>query len=374
MISTQAMKKILVVEDEQSLRKDIIEMLTYEGFDVIGAENGRVGIEEAQKHLPDLIICDIMMPEINGYDVLAELRKESKTATIPFIFLTARTDKMDRRQGMEQGADDYLTKPFAIQELLRTIETRIDKHETVTREAERRNAMLRNNIILSMPHELRTPLTVILGFSDILITDYDEMERDRIAEMSEHINKAAIRLYHLVENYLVYAQIEIAVNEPGFSEMIRSSTTPQPRIVIENQAIQKAQEYDRESDLELEVDNLELIPMLEDYLKKMIEELVDNAFKFSDSGTPVRVSLAYEQDRYVLRVTDRGRGMSQEQISDIGAYMQFNRKFYEQQGSGLGLTIARRIAEIHSGRLSITSVPEQQTTVTVVMPINPRGN
>ena len=119
MVTTQAMKKILVVEDEQSLRKDIIEMLTYEGFDVIGAENGRVGIEEAQRHLPDLIICDIMMPEINGYDVLAELRKEGKTATIPFIFLTARTDKLDRRQGMEQGADDYLTKPFAIRELLR---------------------------------------------------------------------------------------------------------------------------------------------------------------------------------------------------------------------------------------------------------------
>src|SRR5690606_34418328 len=106
--SLNALKKILVVEDEQSLRKDIIEMLSYEGFEVLGAENGRVGIEEARKHLPDLIICDIMMPELDGYAVLDELRKETRTAAIPFIFLTARTDKMDRRLGMEQGADDYL--------------------------------------------------------------------------------------------------------------------------------------------------------------------------------------------------------------------------------------------------------------------------
>src|SRR5690606_35423160 len=167
MNTIKALRRILVIEDEQSLRKDIIEMLTYEGFEVISAENGRVGIEQAREHLPDLIICDIMMPEVDGYAVLEELRKESRTAAIPFIFLTARTDKMDRRHGMEQGADDYLTKPFAVNELLKAIETRISKAEIVKKEAERRNEMLRSNIILSMPHELRTPPTVILGFSDI---------------------------------------------------------------------------------------------------------------------------------------------------------------------------------------------------------------
>ena len=267
---THPMKKILVVEDEQSLRKDIMEMLSYEGFEVVGAENGRIGIAEAQKHLPDLIICDIMMPEINGYDVLAELRKETKTAAIPFVFLTARTDKLDRRHGMEQGADDYLTKPFAVHELLRTIETRISKAEVVKQEAERRNEALRNNIILSMPHELRTPLTVILGFSDILIADHQTMERPRIAEMSQHVNKAALRLYHLVENYLVYAQIEIAMNEPDFNNIIKSSKTEDSQLVIEDQAIQKAQEFDRESDLKLEIDALPPIRMLEDYLKKWL--------------------------------------------------------------------------------------------------------
>jgi CheY-like chemotaxis protein len=368
LVTTQAMRKILVVEDETSLRKDIIEMLTYEGFEVIGAENGRIGIEQAQRHLPDLIICDIMMPEVNGYDVLAELRRDSKTATIPFIFLTARTDKMDRRQGMEQGADDYLTKPFAIQELLRTIEVRIERHQQFQLEAERRNTELRNNIILSMPHELRTPLTVILGFSDILIGDFEDMQRDRIQDMAVHINKAAVRLYHLVENYLVYAQIEIAANEPDFDQMLRANATIEPRIVVENQAIQKAQQYDREGDLVLEIADLEQVPMLEDYLRKMVEELIDNAFKFSSDGSKVTVTLNEDQERTLLTITDHGRGMNLEEVSDVGAYMQFNRKFYEQQGSGLGLTIARRVAELHGGRLSIASQEGEYTTVSVMLP------
>lgn len=369
MNTPNALKKILVVEDEQSLRKDIIEMLSYEGFDVVGAENGRVGIEQAREHLPDLIICDIMMPEVDGYAVLEELRKETRTAAIPFIFLTARTDKLDRRQGMEQGADDYLTKPFAVTELLKTIETRIHKHEVVKKEAERRNDILRNNIILSMPHELRTPLTVILGFSDILIADHQDMERPRIGEMAQHINKAALRLYHLVENYLVYAQIEIAVNEPNFTETLKSNTTHQAKLVIEDQAIQKAQEYDRESDLKMNISDLGPLQILEDYLKKIIEEVVDNAFKFSEKGQSVEILAREDKGCCMLQVTDHGRGMTLEQISDIGAYMQFNRKFYEQQGSGLGMIITRRIAEIHGGGMTITSTPNQQTTITVLLPL-----
>ena len=121
------MKKILVVEDAQSLRKDIVEMLGFEGFEAIGAENGLVGVDRARQVLPDLIICDIMMPGLDGYGVLEELRKDTLTSTIPFIFLTARTDRVDVRQGMELGADDFLTKPFHAAELLATVRTRLKK-------------------------------------------------------------------------------------------------------------------------------------------------------------------------------------------------------------------------------------------------------
>src|SRR5690606_30377480 len=168
----KCMKKILVIEDAQSLRRDIVEMLSFEGYEVVGAEDGLVGIERAREEMPDLIICDIMMPGRDGYGVLEELRSDPATASIPFIFLTARTDRVDVRQGMELGADDYLTKPFTASELLATVNVRIQKRVQLAQYAERRLDDLRENIILALPHELRTPLNVILGFSDLMMSDY----------------------------------------------------------------------------------------------------------------------------------------------------------------------------------------------------------
>ncbi|PIG93308.1 response regulator [Gloeocapsopsis sp. IPPAS B-1203] len=125
------MKKILVIEDEPDVRANIIELLEAEDFHVVGAENGFFGAMWAQEYLPDLIICDVRMPELNGYDVLTALRQDSITATIPFIFLTANADRADMRRGMDLGADDYLTKPFTRTELLNTIASRFAKQEIV---------------------------------------------------------------------------------------------------------------------------------------------------------------------------------------------------------------------------------------------------
>jgi diguanylate cyclase (GGDEF)-like protein len=125
------MTTILVIEDVEALREEIMETLSYEGFDVLGAENGVVGVQTAKTYLPNLIICDIAMPELDGYGTLVALRKEPKTAMIPFIFLTAMTEKVDMRQAMQLGADDYLTKPFTSGELLAAIASRLQKYNSV---------------------------------------------------------------------------------------------------------------------------------------------------------------------------------------------------------------------------------------------------
>lgn len=121
------MKKILVIEDNPEVRENTNEILELAGYNVITAPNGKVGVELAQKENPDLIICDIMMPELDGYGVLHILNKKAETAGIPFIFLTAKTEKTDIRKGMNLGADDYLTKPFDDTDLLNAIEARLKK-------------------------------------------------------------------------------------------------------------------------------------------------------------------------------------------------------------------------------------------------------
>jgi len=125
------MKLILVIEDNFDVRENIVEILELASYNVITADNGRRGIELAQQEKPDLIICDIMMPELDGYGVLHLLSKSPKTSTIPFVFLTAKTERNDIRKGMSLGADDYLTKPFDDVELLDAVEIRLRRHELI---------------------------------------------------------------------------------------------------------------------------------------------------------------------------------------------------------------------------------------------------
>lgn len=121
------MTKILVIEDEELLRVNTVLMLEFEDFHAISAKNGLMGVQLAQEQIPDLILCDVMMPELDGYGVLVALRQNPATAEIPFIFTTAKVSNADLRQGMELGADDFLTKPFTADELLAAIATCLKK-------------------------------------------------------------------------------------------------------------------------------------------------------------------------------------------------------------------------------------------------------
>ncbi len=128
------MKTVLIIEDNREVRENTVELLQLAGYNVLDAENGKQGVDIAVKQLPDLIICDIMMPELDGYGVLHMLNRNPATAYIPFIFLTAKAERSDLRKGMEMGADDYITKPFDDVELMNAIEVRLKKYETAGKE------------------------------------------------------------------------------------------------------------------------------------------------------------------------------------------------------------------------------------------------
>jgi two-component system, sensor histidine kinase and response regulator len=357
-------QKILVIEDEQSVLHNALEILRLEGFDVQGAENGQLGLQCAYEYLPDLIICDIMMPEMNGYEVLYQLRNSSSTRLTPFIFLTARTERRDMRQGMNLGADDYLTKPFTVAELLESIDARLKKTDVIVDITQAELGKLRENIALSMPHELRTPLTSILGFSEIIVLDGSAMPPDQVVKMAEHIYQAGTRLFRLVENYLTYAQIEIIGLDAKRKEDTLKGVTHEAERIIKDKAFRTISAVQREADLQLDVAPAKL-KIHEQNLAKIVEELVDNAGKFSSPGTLIKVTGMTSGQEYVLTISDHGRGMNSDQVKRIGAYRQFDREFYEQQGSGLGLVIAKRLAELHGGSLTIDAVPNQRTTVMV---------
>jgi DNA-binding response OmpR family regulator len=365
------MTRILVIEDAASLRSDIVEMLGFEGYEVQGAENGRAGVEAARQFHPDLIISDIMMPLLDGYGVLAELREDPQTATIPFIFLTARTDRMDVRQGMTLGADDYVTKPFTIAELMSAVRARLHKHAAIERSMARRMDNLRGSIILALPHEMRTPLNVILGFSELMLTEGSEITAAQTQEMAGHINSAARRLYHLIENYLTYAQTEIVLSDPQACAAYKAGVALYPGEAIRLCADEVAARHHRAGDLSVDLEAVSGIDLSEDSACKIVHELIDNAFKFSEPGTPVLLTGCREDENYHLVISDHGRGMTRQQIDEIGAYNQFERAQLEDQGSGLGLVIALRLVELAHGHTRLTSTHGEGTEVHVWLPVHP---
>jgi signal transduction histidine kinase len=361
------MKKILVIDDEEWLREMVQMALSQRGYDVVEAENGAVGIEKARKELPDLILCDVNMEKVDGYHTLSSLRNEPATAAIPFILMTGLADNAGMRHGMELGADDYLPKPFTIDGLFAAVDARLKKAQTVRAEAERKLSDLRDNISMMLPHELRTPLNGILTFGAILQNDAATLQPGDITDMGETICESGRRLERLIENFLIYTQLELWAVDPQKVNLLRGTQTTDSANLIREHAQKQAGEAKRLADLQLSLGNVP-VPMGAEYLAKVVDELVQNAFKFSKPGTVVRVTLAETPAATMLLVNDVGRGLSTEHIARVGAYMQFDRKEHEQQGLGLGLTIARRLTELHGGTLAIQSEPGAGTSVSVKLP------
>ncbi len=366
------MRKILVIEDEQDIRENIIELLSEEGYQAIGAQDGEEGIRKIWEELPDLIICDILMPAVDGYAVLNVMTKNSTTASIPFIFLTAKSQRSDQRKGMTLGADDYITKPFTRLELLMAVETRLMKQDLLVSQAQKKLAELRTNISRSLPHELLGPLSVILGHSGQLVQQQNAEDGNaEIYESITEIHDAAQKLLRSIQRYLLYADLELILVDSDRLVRARNSHIVSVKAVIEEISQALALDQGREHDLNLELEDSPAC-ISEVYLQKIVEELLDNALKYSPKSSPIQISgrVVLVKNQYQFIIRNYGVGMTAEQIAGVGGYIQFDRKGYERTGIGMGLEIVKELAEIHGGTMSIQSQPGQTTSVEVFFPIH----
>lgn len=361
------MVTILIIEDENQIRENIREILHLFDFDTLVAENGLVGLEIAKNQHPDLVLCDLMMPELDGYGVLHHLRQDSYTATIPLIFLTAKSEWSDLRRGMELGADDYLTKPFQPDELLQAITTRLEKQSIAEKQTEEKLKNLSTSISQSLPHEINTPLNHIIKLSKLLIEDGGLLANEENLEMLKSIHDSGLRLHQLTLNFLMYADLELLASDPQkIAELRNNGCKSYIKSIIENIAVKISEKVNRLADLSIDIQEA-IVNISSAKLSKIVEEIIDNAFKFSQPNTPVKIRGFVSNNKFHLFIIDYGRGMTQEEITNLGAYVQFERKIHEQQGSGLGLSIARKLVELHGGEFSIESIPEKQTIIRIVL-------
>lgn len=357
------MARIVLIDDEAELRAVMGEILAGAGHEAVLAANGADGLAALRRERPDLVLCDINMPGLDGFGVLQAIRADPQLASLPFVFLTSEAEV---RAGMRSGADDYLMKPVSSDDLLAAIDARLARGETARREADRRVDEMRRAVAVLLPHELRTPLTIILGSARLLQEFHGGLGPKEVQEMAAGILKAAQRLHRMAENYILYVDLEMrrlsGMGAPG-----PPLSGPSGAADVQAAAKEAAAQNKRGADLELDVHEA-IVPIAAAYLRKVVSELSDNAFKFSPPGTPVRVSLTTAGAGPRLEVVDHGRGMTADQVREQGAFQQFDRGRFEQQGSGVGLALVRGIAEASSGRLEICSRPAEGTAVRIHWP------
>ncbi len=351
-----AKPRILVIEDDLASQQ-LLTLSLSQQYEVLTASNGADGVELALARRPDLIVCDLAMPIMNGFEVLAALQKNDMLSDVPFIFLTGDTDRM--RQGMALGADDYITKPFEMRELHAVIALRLEKRQK--RQALLQNSIeeLRRNVTMALPHELRTAVGVVQGYTYLMLKDAEKLDPMQ-REMIEAIEVGAERLRRMADKYLWYLRTHIM----HWSDT--PSLIPHPERLIEQKAVAIAERFGRRADLQLRL-QAAAVCISEENLDRLLEEVIENAFKFSQKGSPIQIFGGEDQHGYRLSVNNSGRTLTADQIARIGGFMQFDRQRYEQQGTGLGLIIAKRLAELCGGQLESTS-SGQLTSVAIRLP------
>jgi two-component system, sensor histidine kinase and response regulator len=348
---------IVVIEDNPGIRQGLQDLLELNGHRVITAGDGAAGLALVNRQV-DLIICDIGLPGINGYEVIARLQQDEASSSIPFIFLTAREDREDHRRAMVLGADDYITKPFTEQEILDAIAARVRRQQPLRTRLSSLMAQQQQQATARWSHELLTPLNCILGGLLLIESEIGTSSKEEIKEALGFIRCGAERQLALAHKLIMYHDLE-----QRRAAMLAGDTACVPRHemelvpIVERAARKKAADLAHGADLELDLEPVTLwfCPQL---VAALVTELVENACRFSAADQPIAIRGRRHKATYTVQVVDRGIGLEPSQIERIAPFVQFDRRQHEQQGLGLGLAIVRNIVALTGGRLSIAGNPD----------------
>lgn len=366
--------KILVVEDDVFLVESIRDILEYDGYHVITANSGQSGLAilKSDPHLPDLIVSDIMMPEMDGYEFLHHVRAEALWVDIPFIFLTAKGERQDENLGKELGADDYITKPFAPEDLLIGVSSKLRRHRQLRLQRDQQINQIKQNILTILHHEFRTPLTYVVAYSDLLKGSADNISVDNLRAFLVGIDKGARRLRRLVEDFILLVELETGEGKESFAlhglvlddyESLISPLREEYNVALFETPLHQPVEFSIEPDLP---------PILayRDYLIKALDCLLDNAVKFGGPNNQIALRVTSNRDGNVcFYVSDTGRGIPAQELPLIfEPFYQIARDYHEDQGAGAGLAIVKGIIDLHNGQIEVDSVLEEGSTFTIVLP------
>lgn len=359
---------ILVVEDDTAMASGICDVLELAGYDMRVTHNGREALAAIGERLPDVIVSDIMMPEMNGYELFQEVRANPDWLSIPFIFLTAKGQKSDIRLGKTMGAEDYLVKPFDWEDLLVAVRSRLARAQSLRQVSQAELNALKNRILNTLSHEFRTPLTYITGYTDLL--QEGDLNPELLQQFLKRLQSGSARLSRLVEDFLFLVSLEVGEAQTSYA-LQRNRFSDWSTLVETVFARNSEKAAARQVALTRSIEpNIPPIVIHVGYIQDAMSRLVDNGVKFTLNGPgAVHLSALSREGGVLLEVRDQGIGIAEANLPRIfQSFQQIDRETYEQQGSGVGLAIVKGIVDLHGGKIDVTSQPGAGSTFSIWLP------
>ncbi len=374
-IFTPSDATILMVDDNLTNIRLLADMLMSRGYQIIQAINGPDALQLAREQGPDLVLLDIFMPKMDGYEVCRKLKANADTRDIPVMFISALSETSNIVHGFEIGGVDYITKPFQYREVI----ARVQNQLTLTYQRRQIEALraqdrqyfeslnrMKDQFIRMATHDLRNPLNVILGYTHVLDKlEVAESDRGLREQVSSNIRISVDKMRTLVTDLLDLAQLEMGmqlsftwVSLADFLATCLSSF----HILASQEKVDLI--YDPPpDDIRVELD--------ENYMTRVIDNLVSNAIKYTPEGGRVSVTACVEDDDVVIEVSDTGLGIPVEDLPHLFDPFYRVRQDEHQgvEGSGLGLSIVKTIVDQHNGAIQVDSTVGQGSTFRVILPV-----
>lgn len=361
------MYKILIVEDTLEIREEIADILMMEGYNVLQAENGRVGYEKALNENPDLIISDILMPELNGIEMFKKLKKEARTDSIPLIFLSAKAEKNDIRAGMNLGAEDYLSKPVNIDDLVNAVKIKIKKQNFVKEKINEKTIELANilqnqkneldNYSHLISHGLKSSLRNV---SDLLAWTQEELEDNAEQDSSFNIQLMGEKIEKM-ELLLVKLEQYNNITPESFKNGTININTIAERVI---------KEINNPPNVAIQINN-ELPSVLADefMIEQVFKILISNAVKYNNKKNGV-IEIDYKNTNsdYIFSVKDNGIGIDAKYHKKI--FKIFRSLESSKTSTGIGLSMVKKIICNYKGKVWVNSIPNKETIFYFNLPKN----
>ncbi|MDM8550806.1 hybrid sensor histidine kinase/response regulator [Desulfobacterales bacterium HSG2] len=340
---------ILIVDDAPANIQMVANILQKEGYRMAFARSGDAALTHTETTPFDLILLDIMMREMDGYEVCEKLKQNPKTKEIPVIFLTAKTDAESILKGFELGAVDYVTKPFNDSELLARVKTHLELREA-RQKLQELNAT-KDKFFSIIAHDLKNPFNALISGSDFLVRYFEELEKDKIKAFLGEINNASRQAFTLLENLLEWSRAQTG------RVICKPAETDIHGIVSDTMSLLKQNAEEKQIHLISEITPNTFAYADTDMTSVIIRNLLSNALKYTTGGGEVRIASKATGDFMEISVSDTGVGISKE---DMDRLFRIDIKYStlgtaQEQGTGLGLLLCKEFVEKNGGKIRVAS-------------------